>query len=346
MAENCGGFDLGFDLNLIPEAENTEIRSEKLRGPNLETNDAENQDEDKDGKEIDTPETCGGFDRGFDLNLTPEVNLIPDVANTDTKPKKKRGRKRKRADVQNVEVNKDGEKRVIRTRGKALVGRYVRKEFVGNGVLLGKIVFYDSGLYRVDYDDGDYQDLELSRVKSILIQETDINGEWLERKKKLDELVSSPGAKVKGDLKVEEMTPVKSSKVVAGSAVDFKVENGVPADSVKVSGNGRVQVTAGEASLEGEVPSVPQPELPRSSGTVGIPEEYVSHLFSVYSFLRSFSIQLFLSPFTLDDFVGSLNCVLPNALVDSIHVALMRALRRHIEKLSSEGSEFASKCMR
>lgn len=345
MADNCGGFDLGFDLNLIPETENTEIRSEKLRGRNLEINDVENHDEDKDGKEIDTPETCGGFDRGFDLNLTPEVNLISDVANTDTKPKK-RGRKRKRADVQNVEVNKDGEKRVIRTRGKALVGRYVRKEFVGNGVFLGKIVFYDSGLYRVDYDDGDYQDLELSRVKSILIQETDINGEWLERKKKLDELVSSPGAKVKGDLKVEEMTPVKPSKVVAGDVVDFKVENGVPADSVKVSGNDRVQVTVSEASFEGEMPSVPQPELPHSSGTVGIPEEYVLHLFSVYSFLRSFSIQLFLSPFTLDDFVGSLNCVLPNVLLDSIHVALMRALRRHIEKLSSEGSELASKCMR
>lgn len=346
MAENCCGFDLGFDLNLIPETENTEIRSEKLGEPNPEINDAEYHDEDKDGKEIGTPGTCGGFDRGFDLNLTPEVNLIPEVENTDTKPKKKRGRKRKRTDVRNVEVNKDAENRVIRTRGKALVGRYVRKEFVGNGVLLGKIVFYDSGVYRIDYDDGDYQDLELSRVKSILIQETDINGEWLGRKKKLDELVSSQGSKVKGDLKVEEMTPVKSSNIVADAVVDFKVENGVPADSVKASGNDRVQVTVGEASLEGEVPSIPQPELPRSSGTVGIPEEFVSHLFSVYSFLRSFSIQLFLSPFTLDDFVGSLNCVVPNSLLDSIHVALLRALRRHIERLSSEGSELASKCTR
>ncbi|CBI17094.3 unnamed protein product, partial [Vitis vinifera] len=90
---------------------------------------------------------------------------------------------------------------------------------------------------------------------------------------------------------------------------------------------------------------VPPPQLPPSSGNIGVPEEYVSHLFSVYGFLRSFSIRLFLSPFALDDLVGSLNCTVPNTLLDAIHVALLRVVRRHLEALSSSGLELASKCL-
>lgn len=77
-----------------------------------------------------------------------------------------------------------------------------------------------------------------------------------------------------------------------------------------------------------------------------MPEECVPHIFSVYGFLRSFNVRLFLSPFTLDDFVGAVNCKVQNTLLDAIHVALMRALRRHLETLSLDGSAVASKCLR
>ncbi|KVI03128.1 DDT domain-containing protein [Cynara cardunculus var. scolymus] len=63
------------------------------------------------------------------------------------------------------------------------------------------------------------------------------------------------------------------------------------------------------------------PQSPPSSGNFGVFEEHVSYLLSVYNFLHSFSVCLFLSPFGLDEFVGALNCSTPNALLDAIHVA-------------------------
>ncbi|KAM7256264.1 hypothetical protein ACFE04_012005 [Oxalis oulophora] len=87
------------------------------------------------------------------------------------------------------------------------------------------------------------------------------------------------------------------------------------------------------------------PLLPPSSGTIAVPENHVPDLFFVYSFLSSYSIYVFLYPFTLDQFVGSLNYPVPNTLLDSIHVSLLRALEnRHHQNLSSQGSELASKC--
>ncbi|PNX55854.1 PHD finger family protein, partial [Trifolium pratense] len=83
-----------------------------------------------------------------------------------------------------------------------------------------------------------------------------------------------------------------------------------------------------------------------SSGTIGVPEPSVSHLFSIYGFLRSFSTQLFLHPFTLDEFVGALNSQVSNTLFDAIHFSLMRVLRDNLETLSAEGSELASHCLR
>ncbi|KAH9321819.1 hypothetical protein KI387_016458 [Taxus chinensis] len=86
--------------------------------------------------------------------------------------------------------------------------------------------------------------------------------------------------------------------------------------------------------------------LPQSSGNLPIPENSVADLFSVYMFLRSFSDLLFLSPFSLDDFVGALNFKTTNSLLDSVHVSLLRALRRHLEMLTEEGNDMATKCLR
>lgn len=276
--------------------------------------------------------------------------------NTEIRSEKRRGRKRKRIDVQNVEVDEDGNKRMVGTRSKRLVGCYVKKEFVGSGVYLGKIVSYDAGLYRIDYEDGDCEDLESGEVKEFLIEESDIDGEWLERKHKLDNLILSKDEdeKLKGESKVENVVSVDDRvKTSAGNElIDADCDVGVEGVQMNDGGDSDSVSDLSEDDLEPEpnseveVPVVPPPELPPSSGNIGIPAEYVSHLFSVYSFLRSFSIQLFLSPFGLDDFVGSLNCSVPNTLLDSIHVALMRALKRYFEKLSADGSELASKCLR
>lgn len=265
----------------------------------------------------------------------------------------RRGRKRRRNDVQSVEADQDGKKRMVGTRSKVLVGRYVRKEFEGSGTFLGKIMSYDSGLYRVNYEDGDCEDLDSSELKGVLIEEDTLGVDWLERKKKLDELVFSrevtttdchvENVILPTDVAVDKTAPPSSN---LGSAGPYKVEAGQVDDSAESMSDLSEDDGMLDLISNVETPVIPPPELPPSSGNIGVPEEFVSYLFSVYSFLRSFSIRLFLSPFGLDDFVGSLNCPIPNTLLDAVHVALMRVLRRHIEKLSLDGSERASKCLR
>ncbi|KAL7173835.1 hypothetical protein ACSBR2_033155 [Camellia fascicularis] len=302
----------------------------------------------------------------------------------------RRGRKRRRKDV----MDGQEKKQAVETRSKAFVGRYVKKEFEGSGIFLGKIVYYDAGLYRVDYEDGDCEDLEGVEVREFLMGNDDFDDEWMLRKKKLDELIVRKDVKAK-DLAVEENIVVSANAVdkivvsanavdkiaVSANAVDKIVVSANAVEKIVVSANAVDKVEASQLSelsndgayeiddvqvegdadsssdscehaldrdfsLEVDEPVVPPPQLPPSSGNIGVPEEYVSHLLSVYSFLRSFSIQLFLSPFGLDDFVGSLNCPVANTLLDAIHVGLMHSLRRHLETLSYDGSELASKCLR
>ncbi|KAM3201997.1 DDT domain-containing protein PTM [Capsicum annuum] len=266
----------------------------------------------------------------------------------------RRGRKRRRKDVQNVEVDQDGKKRAVVLKPKELVGRYVRKEFEGNGLFLGKIVFYDSGLYRVDYDDGDCEDLDPGELKEVLIEEDVLVGEWLDRKKKLNEMVASkqvkdvaPQVEIAAEPVSAVVDTIEEVPVLSDSRYDSpvkleKMQVGTADSLSDLSEDDEEQ----DLSSEVEKTLVPAPELPPSSGNIGIPEEYVPYLLSIFSFLRTFSTTLFLSPFELDDFVGALNCSIPNSLLDSIHVAVMRVLRRHLENLSSDGSELASKCLR
>ncbi|KAM3303036.1 DDT domain-containing protein PTM [Capsicum chacoense] len=266
----------------------------------------------------------------------------------------RRGRKRRRKDVQNVEVDQDGKKRAVVLKPKELVGRYVRKEFEGNGLFLGKIVFYDSGLYRVDYDDGDCEDLDPGELKEVLIEEDVLVGEWLDRKKKLNEMVASKEVKdvaPQVEIAAEPVSAVVDTIEEVPVLSDSRYDSPVKLEKMQVgTADSRSDLSEDdeEQDLSSEVEKtlVPAPELPPSSGNIGIPEEYVPYLLSIFSFLRTFSTTLFLSPFELDDFVGALNCSIPNSLLDSIHVAVMRVLRRHLENLSSDGSELASKCLR
>ncbi|GER39722.1 metalloendopeptidases [Striga asiatica] len=299
---------------------------------------------------------------------------------------KRRGRKRKKIDEPNVMDSNVG-KRVKETRSLKLVGRYVRKEFGCSGVFLGKVVCYNTGLYRINYEDGDFEDLDSMEVKGFLVEDCDLNGEWSERKAKLDALLFGKDVNEK-ILEVDALeAPKASEKILEADALEAPKASekilevdalGAPKASLADSSaqnemsNGETSANVvmdvlndsnddanadvlsdscedfqgQDANVEIEGPLVPPPELPPSSGHIGIPEEYVSHLFAVHGFLRSFSLQLFLYPFGLDDFVGALNCSVANTLLDSVHVALLRVLKRHIERLSSEGSDLASKCLR
>ncbi|KAG8388962.1 hypothetical protein BUALT_Bualt02G0179800 [Buddleja alternifolia] len=90
----------------------------------------------------------------------------------------------------------------------------------------------------------------------------------------------------------------------------------------------------------------PKVEFPPSTCNLDLKGVSVFDLVSVYAFLRSFSTLLFLSPFELGDFVASVKCNDSTLLFDSIHVSLLRTLRKHLESLSSEGSASASGCLR
>ncbi|KAJ6403110.1 hypothetical protein OIU84_015099 [Salix udensis] len=202
---------------------------------------------------------------------------------------------------------------------------------------------------RVDYEDGDFEDLESGELREILLGDGDFDDELLFRRDKLDEYVLKKSEKRKKEVEKDAVDLKKEViKVDPSASGGLMVENGeVQVDDVADSSSDSCECARdGELGMEMETPVIPPPQLPSSSGSIGVPDEYVSHLFSVYTFLRSFNIRLFLSPFTLDDLVGAVNCPAQNTLLDAIHVALMRALRRHLEALSLESSELATKCLR
>ncbi|KAL8204768.1 hypothetical protein R6Q57_010391 [Mikania cordata] len=291
---------------------------------------------------------------------------------------KRRGRKRKRKVGE--DADKTAKKAVIGSRSLVFIGRYVKKDFDGSGEFLGKIVSYDTGLYRVDYEDGDCEDLETREVKGLLVEENEMDAAFHKRKKSLDAYILKKYAKnelvrldvpankdetVRNDNGVKlanadnDQTMISDSGVVdngIGLASADKVESSVIDAAIEPSGaqaEADSELSSDLSDYEQSVdvvkverPWVPPPQLPPSSGNFGVPEENVSYLLSVYSFLRSFSVCLFLSPFGLDEFVGALNSSVHNTLLDAIHVALIRALKSHVEILSSDGSEIASKCLR
>ena len=232
--------------------------------------------------------------------------------------------------------------------GECFVGRYIGWSAPGHArVLIGKVASYNSttGVYSVVFEDGHDEDLGLPQLQEFLM--SDENGalgmKVSCRKRKLDLLVSSGSAS-------EVKEPASTRQKVDGCDTSARP------DAPQHSGSGSdmsedVESSSNSSDFTKEEPSEPCPpvqavELPPSSGDIPVPEESISYLFSVYNFLRSFSVQLFLSPFGLDDFVAAINCTVQNNLLDAVHVSLLRALRRLLESKSAEGSQLASNCLK
>ncbi|KQJ89596.1 DDT domain-containing protein PTM isoform X2 [Brachypodium distachyon] len=229
--------------------------------------------------------------------------------------------------------------------GECLVGRYVSSSASDQGrVRIGKVASYDGsiGLYNVVFEDGQGEELGLPQLRELLMAKVNAaSGMKMScRKRKLDLLVSPgnkgpPSTRQKVDDACEVPARPDASRH-AGSGLD-------------VSGGAESSSNSSDSTKEPPAElclPMQGPELPPSSADIAVPEESISYLFSAYNFLRSFNVQLFLSPFGLDDFVASINCTVQNTLLDAVHVSLLRVLRRHLETKSSDGSELASNCLK
>ncbi|GFQ03106.1 nucleosome-remodeling factor subunit bptf [Phtheirospermum japonicum] len=123
------------------------------------------------------------------------------------------------------------------------------------------------------------------------------------------------------------------------------IDHKLSSPAISVVSREKIKVVAhGKSSNNVFLP--PKVDLPPSSCNLELSGVSVFDFVSVYAFLRSFSTLLFLSPFELDDFVASVKYNDSTLLFDCIHVSLLRALRKHLESLSNEGSTSASDCLR
>ncbi|KAL5981950.1 hypothetical protein ACLOJK_016017 [Asimina triloba] len=219
-----------------------------------------------------------------------------------------------------------------------LVGRRVRKEFPGNGVFFGRIVrFKRGGLYLVEYEDGDREDLEYAEVCEVLVDGDGAGGAG----------ASAGDSTARKQLSSRSVVKGKGGNVPGGADGADRCEDSSAVSKLS-SADVESDADSSSDSSASELAQLSPLPLPPSSGDIGVPEESISYLFSVYNFLRSFSYRLFLSPFTLDEFVGSLNCLSQNSLLDAVHVSLMRALKRDFEMDCHDGGifELTSKSLR
>ncbi|KAF0907387.1 hypothetical protein E2562_015879 [Oryza meyeriana var. granulata] len=114
----------------------------------------------------------------------------------------------------------------------------------------------------------------------------------------------------------------------------------------RANGTGRYRSVARDledAAMEWLPPKL---ELPPSSQSLDLEGLPALDVFQVYSCLRSFSRQLFLSPFPLETFVAALRCIYVNPLIDWVHFALLRAIKSHLEDLANEEDPSAVHCIR
>ncbi|CAN6304507.1 unnamed protein product [Urochloa humidicola] len=196
-----------------------------------------------------------------------------------------------------------------------------------------------TGIYGVVSENGHGEDLGLPKLQEPLMPEQNgtLRMEVSRRKRKLKLLVPKCALDVR-----EPSTRQRFDGCVMSILPDAPQQS---ASGLDMSGAIKPSSDSSDFSKELSEPCPPIQvlELPPSSGDIDVPEESITYLFAVYNFLRSFSVQLFLSPFGLDDFVAAINCTVQNNLLDAVHVSLLRALRRHLE---SKSTKLASNCFK
>jgi hypothetical protein len=235
-------------------------------------------------------------------------------------------KKRRKEDEKEWKIVADAKRQPLEAKPITLVGRYVLKEFPGNGIFLGKVVYYDTGLCKVNYEDGDFEDLESGEIRPILIRDDDFDAGLAKRRTKLEKVMAKNSAKAAD---VAEKVSGKSGKEesVAGVTAPSDLNGELSIENDKDEDDGADADISSESVSDVEtVPLSSSLQLSLSSGTIGVLESGVSHLFCLW-ILKIIQHSIVSHPFTLDEFVGSLNCQVSNMLVDAIQFSLMRVLR-------------------
>ncbi|KAJ3683809.1 hypothetical protein LUZ60_014036 [Juncus effusus] len=252
-----------------------------------------------------------------------------------------------------------------------LVGKPVRKKFPKFGVFKGVIDSYDSesGYYKVVYEDGDCEDVDSEEVKSMLMEPTDDEIPLVPEESQIEIGDSVSNQIEKGSVKkgrkkrrISELgsetpitpTPVRRSarqasnaaKAVTLSLSTPDLNNTETNQRRNLGSPSKSQKRRGRKKISEIVDLGPKFELPPSSKSLDLEGLPVLDFFMVYSALRGFSRQFFLSPFKLETFLSALKCTVANPLIDSVHFSLLHALKKHLEVLSEQGSQSAAHCIR
>lgn len=337
--ESTGGenhninIDNGLDLNVPFDVDSMELDGEKsinrahIIDLNVNVSDDMSGETKVIGESLDNPRK----ELGFDLNFGVE-----------SEKKEDDGMQGKEFDSSCDDVN--GEDKVVSVMPVDSAGNF--SETVNEVGALGVL--------ETNYVDGsgNLQDLGMdpSNVSSVSVDACAKNGESTPKGNSRKRRRKTESA----DRPTPTVLRRSARKGTPATAVQVNVSTAVCLDAVKhepQSPQGRVVVEEKEVVLDCKESEAcnnfpTKPKLPPSSDSLNFDDIPICDVFSVYSFLRTFSTLLFLSPFELGDFVLALRCNTPTLLFDYIHLSLLQILRKHLESLSEESSESASICLR
>jgi DDT domain len=260
-----------------------------------------------------------------------------------------------------------------------LVGKPIRKNFARFGVYKGVVDSFDpeGGYFKVSYEDGDSEELDLQEVRSMLAEtkEDVISAVSEELEVKSDGSGANKSGHVENNsetgcnsgkkmrkrrrgCEVGDGSPVtpprRSTRQAANAAKAAALSTPDPDGSTSQISNRKPKLVSHSNSCKSasrkkclEFPDLgPKVELPPSSTDLDLEGLPALDFFTVYAFLRSLSKPFFLRPFHPETFLAALRCTFVNPLIDSVHFSLLHALKGHLEVLSEEGSPSAAHCIR
>jgi len=108
--------------------------------------------------------------------------IAPPSGDPTSEPSKRRGQPRKQRRKEKETETVEMKKLIV------LIGRSVLKVFSESVVQIGKVVSYKIGLYRVEFENSDFEELDSSVIRRILMEDCDFDYNLIRRKKELDQL--------------------------------------------------------------------------------------------------------------------------------------------------------------